>query len=59
MPVYFLNLYYFFIYVHLCFAFTYICMRVSDTLELELQTLVSCRVGAGLLEEQSVFLTYC
>ena len=41
----------------------YVCVRVPDSLELELQTVVSCHVGAGNrtnpgpLEEQSVPLT--
>ena len=40
----------------------YVCVRVSDSLELELQTIVSYHVGAGSLnlgplEELSVFLT--
>ena len=35
-----------------------VCMSVSDALELELQTVGSCHVGApGSLEEQSVLST--
>jgi hypothetical protein len=30
-----------------CLACTYVCVRVSDPLELELQTVVSCPVSAG------------
>jgi hypothetical protein len=33
--------------VHWCFACMYVFGRVSDPLELELQTAVSCHVGAG------------
>ena len=32
-------------------------VKVSDPLQLDLQTVVSCHVGAGPLEEQSVLLT--
>lgn len=35
----------------------YACVGVSDPLGLELQTLVSCHVGAGFLEEKPVLLT--
>ena len=40
----------------------YVCVRVSDPLELELQTVLSCHVGTehgptGSLEEQLVLLT--
>ena len=38
--------YLFLFYVHLCFACIYVCVRVSDPLELELQTVVSCHVSA-------------
>ena len=34
-------------YVHWCFACMYVCVRVSDSLELELQTVVSFHVCAG------------
>ena len=37
-----------------------LCMRLLDPLELELQTVVSCHLGAGnpgSLEEQTVLLT--
>jgi len=34
-----------------------LCVRVWDPLELELQTVVSCHVGAGPREEQPVLLT--
>ena len=34
-------------YVHWCFAYKCVCVRVSDPLGLELQTVVSCHVGAG------------
>jgi hypothetical protein len=29
-----------------CFACMYVCVRVSDSLDMELQTVVSCNVGA-------------
>jgi len=32
--------------VHWCFAYMYVRVRISETLELELQTVVSCHVGA-------------
>jgi hypothetical protein len=40
----------------------FVCVRMSDTLELELQSIVSCHVGdwelnPGPLEEQPVLLT--
>ena len=41
----FLNLFLF--YVHWSFAYMYACMKVSGLLEPELQTVVSCHVGAG------------
>lgn len=34
-------------YVHWCFACMYVCVRVLDLLELQLQAVISCRVGAG------------
>jgi hypothetical protein len=34
-------------YVHCCFAYVYVCLRVSDLLKLELQNFVICHVGAG------------
>jgi hypothetical protein len=34
-------------YVHQCFAYLYLCVRVLDPLELELQTLVSCHAEGG------------
>ena len=34
-------------YVHWCFACMYICVRVSETLGLELQIVVSCHVDTG------------
>jgi hypothetical protein len=34
-------------FISWCFACMYVCMRVSDPLELESQTGVSCHVGAG------------
>lgn len=37
----------FLLYVHWCFACVYICIEVSENLELELQISVSCNVGAG------------
>ena len=37
---------YLFIFVHWCSACKYICVRELDTLKLELQTVVSCLVGA-------------
>lgn len=36
---------YFLFYVHWYFVCMYVCVRVSNPLELELQTLVSCHVG--------------
>ena len=33
--------------MHLYFSYMCICVRVSDPMELELQTGVSCHVGAG------------
>lgn len=46
-------------YVHWCFACVYVCVRVSEPLELELHTAVSCPVELNQdpLEEQPVFLT--
>ena len=46
-------------YMNWCFACMYVCVRVLDPLELEIQTVVSCHVGArelnpGSLEEQPV-----
>lgn len=38
---------YFLFYVHLRFARIYVCVRVSDALNLEVQTVVSCYVGNG------------
>jgi len=45
----FLKIYLFFnlLNVHWCFGCRYICVRVSDLLELELETVVNCCVGAG------------
>lgn len=34
-------------YAHWCFAGRYVCVRVSDPRELELQAVVSWHVGAG------------
>ena len=42
-----LILYNLILYMHWCFACMYICVRVLDLLELELQTVVNCHVGAG------------
>lgn len=39
------NLYLF--YVHWCFVCMYVCVRVPDPLELELETVLSSSVGAG------------
>ena len=33
--------------VHWCFACMFVCVRVLDPLELKLQALVSCHIGAG------------
>jgi hypothetical protein len=44
---YFLIMYLLLFYVHWYFACMYIRVSVSDALELELQTVVSCHVGAG------------
>ena len=33
--------------VHWCFACMYVCGRLSNPLELELQMVMSCHVGAG------------
>ena len=41
-----LNTYLYF-YVHWCFVSMHVCVRVSDLLELEFQTLLSCHVGSG------------
>jgi len=44
----FLLFYYsFLLYVYLCFACMYVCMRVSVLLESEVQTAESCHVNAG------------
>lgn len=43
--LFFYNLFLF--YVHWYFDYMYVCMRVLDPLELELHTVVSCRVGVG------------
>ena len=56
------GLFIFIFYVHWCFACIHVCVRVPDTLELELQTVVSSHVGArnmnsGPLEEQPLLLT--
>ena len=45
-----------------CFASMYVCVKMLDPLELELQAVVNCHVGAGYtnrgpLEEQPAFLT--
>jgi hypothetical protein len=34
------------IYMHWCFVYMHVCMRVSAPLEMELQTVVGCQVGA-------------
>lgn len=33
--------------IHWCFASCYVCVRVPSILELELQAVMSCRVGTG------------
>ena len=33
--------------MHWCFTCMYVCVRLSDLLEIELQTILSCSVGAG------------
>ena len=43
----FLGFYLFIFYVHWCYAFMYVWVRVSGPLELELQSAVSCHVGDG------------
>lgn len=52
--------------MHLCFAHIYVCVRVPDSLERKLQTVVICRMGAGIqtrvleldpLAEQPVLLS--
>jgi hypothetical protein len=43
---FFKNLFFYF-YVHWCFPCANVCVRVSDLLELELQTVVSHHVVAG------------
>jgi hypothetical protein len=40
-------MYLFLFYMHWCFAYMNVCVRVLGPLELELQTVVSCRLGAG------------
>lgn len=52
----------FLFYVHLCFACMYVCVGVSDPMQLELQTVVSCRVwcwdsNPGPVGEPPVVLT--
>jgi hypothetical protein len=39
-------IYFYFMYIW-CFACMYVCVKVPDSLELELQTVVSCHVLAG------------
>lgn len=39
--------YLFLLYVHLCLACMYVCARVLDTLEVELQIVVNCHVAVG------------
>ena len=36
-------------YVHWCIACMYVCVRVSDPLEMELQRVVSYHMGVGKL----------
>jgi hypothetical protein len=47
-------IYFFLFYVHWHFACMCIYVKVSEFLELELQTVVSCELNPGPLEEQSV-----
>jgi hypothetical protein len=55
-------IYLFFIFAHSGFTCIYVWVRVLDPLELELQTVASCHVGAGTwtpdrpLEEQLVLI---
>ena len=37
----------FMIYLHWCFSSMYVCASMLNSLELELQTVVSCHVVAG------------
>ena len=41
--------YYYLIYVHCCFACMYVCVSVSDPLELELKASVRFHVGSWVL----------
>lgn len=38
---------FFFLNVHWGFVCMFVCVKVSETLELEIQIVVSCHVGAG------------
>jgi hypothetical protein len=42
------NTYLFLFYVHQHFAYKSLCVKVSELLQLELQTVVRCRVGGGI-----------
>ena len=43
--------------MHACFVSAEIQKMVSDPMELELQTVAGCQVGAGTAREQEVLLT--
>jgi hypothetical protein len=43
----FCKVYFYFMSIGWCFACMYVCVRVSGSLELELQTVGSCHVGVG------------
>jgi hypothetical protein len=45
LTLFFFILIYFLINAHWCLACRHVCVRVSDPLELELKTVLSCRVG--------------
>ena len=40
-------------YVHWCFIYMYVCVRVLEALELELQTVVNCHVGVLGIEPRT------
>ena len=44
LPIHSYSLFLF--YMHWCFAYMYVCVRMLVSLELELQTVMSCHVSA-------------